>query len=102
MVPSATGKQIIDGIQAHAADWDPVHYIQGLVGKNFFVAWASNSRESSEQVAPADSLATILGPRSHFKSTIFDTDHGFVDKRIALTRAYLRWLDSVAPAHTAP
>jgi len=70
----------------HAADWDPVHYVAGLSGKHVLVAWASKSGERSERAAPADSLATLLGPRSSFTSAIFDTDHGLTDERIALTR----------------
>ena len=100
VVPTTTAKQVIDGIVAHASDWDPVHYVGGLSGKNVLVAWASS--KSSNQVAPADSLATLLGPRAQFTSAIFNTDHGFTDKRIALTRKYLGWLRSIAPARTRP
>jgi hypothetical protein len=35
-------------------------------------------------------------------SGIFNTDHGFTDKRIALTRKYLGWLRSIAPARNRP
>jgi len=102
VVPTASVKQVIDGLIVHPSDWDPVRYVEGLSGKTVLVAWASKSSESSEQVAPVDSLATLLGPRSHFSSTIFNTDHGFTDKRIALTRKYLSWLNSVVPVPVKP
>jgi len=93
LVPSATGKQINDDIVAHLQDWDPAHYAEGLAGKYVFLAWASKA--SSQQVENVPSLSELFSKRSHLTSAIFNTDHGFTDKHIALTRSILHWLKTV-------
>lgn len=93
LVPSATGKQISDNIIAHIDDWDPARYSEGLVGKYVLLAWAS--KESAQQVPNVPSLSDLFSKRSHVTSKIFNTDHGFTDKRIALTRSILHWLKTI-------
>ncbi|PRC95171.1 alpha/beta hydrolase family protein [Solimicrobium silvestre] len=99
LVPSATGKQITDEIMPHMDDWDPAHYSEGLAGKYVFLAWAS--KESSKQVDNVASLSDLFSKRSHVTATIFNTDHGFSDKHIALTRAILHWLKTIPQVKVA-
>ncbi len=98
LVPSATGKQIVDEIVSQMGNWDPAKYVEGLYGKHVLLAWASKGNEIDGKAARADSLGALFGPRSHVSATVFDTDHGFTDKRIALTRDYLQWLRSLPSA----
>jgi uncharacterized protein len=101
LVPSANGKQILDEIVGQMGSWDPAHDVEGLSGKHILLAWASRGNEIDDKAAHADSLGALLGPRSHVSATVFDTDHGFTDKRIALTRDYLQWLKSLPAARVA-
>jgi len=93
LVPSANGKQICDDIALHIEDWEPAHYSEGLAGKYVFLAWAS--KESSKQVENVAPLSDLFSKRSHLTSAIFNTNHEFVNKRVALTRAILHWLKTI-------
>ncbi len=102
LVPSASGKQILDEIVDQMGSWDPAHYVDGLSGKHVLLAWASKGNGIDDQAAHANSLGALFGPRSKVSATVFDTDHGFTDKRIALTSDYLHWLGSLpSPQITA-
>lgn len=88
-IPSTTGRDILDGIEAHLQDWDPAGYTDGLKGKDVLLVW-SGLGEPPEKVGTP--LRLLFAGKARLTIRQFKTDHDFADHRMRLARAVLAWM----------
>lgn len=86
------GRALTQEIVSQQAFWDPAHAAAGLAGKRLLMVVATRGTGADPPISP--SLQEIFGTRSQLTSVTMDTDHGFSDHRIALTRTVLAWMQS--------
>jgi len=84
----ASGKQVIDEIVAQQDFWDPIRSVRGLSGKCVLSVLATNG-EAKHQFPPY--FTDAMRANERFTAVTLDTDHGFIDHRIALTRTVVSW-----------
>jgi uncharacterized protein len=87
------GRALADEIVSQQAFWHPAHAAQGLAGKRVLLVVATRGTGAEPPVSP--SLQEIFGARSKLTAVTLDTDHGFSDQRIALTRTVLAWMEAL-------
>jgi dienelactone hydrolase len=90
---ASSGRALVDEIVSQQAFWDPARAAPGLAGKHVLLVVASGGTGAEAPISP--SLQEIFGARSRLTSLTMDTDHGFSDHRIALTRAVLAWAQAL-------
>ena len=87
------GRALAEEIVSQQAFWDPVRAAPGLAGKRMLMVVATRGTGAEPPVSP--SLQEIFAARSRLTSLTLDSDHGFSDHRIALTRAVLAWAQAL-------
>ena len=77
-------------------DWDYVDWARDLARRPLLVIGASaKGGNGKESQALADAIRRL--DASRLEAVMMTTDHGFSDRRIALTESILAWLDKVRP-----
>lgn len=88
---------LLEEARAHGAAWDLVERAAKLAGLRLFIAAGSRDAE----VAPARHHAPLIAAlreagAARLTELVLETDHAFSDHRIALARATIDWLGSLA------
>ena len=88
----ASAKVVVDELRAQWSEWDPINAAPGLAGKDVLLLYAAKGNGDT-RVKPA--LRDALAGKARLTDVTLDTDHSFLDHRVALIRAVLRWLGSL-------
>jgi uncharacterized protein len=72
--------------------WDPISAVAGLSGKCVLAVMATRGdvADLSVNIKPP-TFADAMRGDERFSIVTFDTDHGFADHRVALTRTIVSW-----------
>jgi uncharacterized protein len=92
---------LAEEIRHHGVEWDVELRTAELAGRPLFIA--AGSRD--DEVPPARHHVPLIAAlnaagASRLTELVWDTDHAFSDRRIALARATVEWLRSLLPPGT--
>ncbi len=89
MVTVESTTAYVDEILHDADFWSPTAITDALAGKSLLIIVASEG--TGAEPPPGPSLADLYRARSRVTDYRFDTDHGFNDQRMTLTRRVVEW-----------
>lgn len=89
-----SGKAVTDEIVSQADWWNPATAKEGLAGKHVLLVVASRGTGAEPVARPT--MAEMFKDSARLTAVMLDADHGFSDRRIALTRTVLSWAQGLS------
>ena len=98
LLHGATADGLLRERMTHVDEWDLVHAVPSLAPKSILLIAAQRDQVApiAQHHAPLVAELERLNP-TRLTALVLDSDHNFSDKRVALTRAILSWLDTQVP-----
>jgi len=98
LLHGATANGLLRERMTHVDEWDLMHAVPSLAPKSILLIAAQRDQVAAiaQHHAPLVAALERLNP-TRVTALVLDSDHNFSDKRVALTRAILSWLDTQVP-----
>ncbi|MBU7014200.1 MAG: alpha/beta fold hydrolase [Theionarchaea archaeon] len=90
-----SGKALIQEMISHAESWNLLTYSEELARNPMLLIGGSRDEVAPVSVHHFPLARAIKGHPNKLSSVILESDHLFLDKRIALTRTVLNWLNTL-------
>ncbi len=88
-----SGAALVEELVAHAADWSPVDRPEGYDGKRILLVGGTRDADTPLDVNHAPLFEALTALEIEVEEKVFESDHSFSDRRIALARTVVEFLD---------